>query len=315
MVAYVQLGNSSLRVSRLSLGTVALGLNYGIAADSSAGAAPPELAEAIALIQHALASGLNFLDTARGYGNSEAVLGQALRGRRDQAVIATKVNCLDNGQPLRGAALRERIRSSIRESLTLLQTDHVDVLMIHSAPVALLEQGEALALLAEVRAEGLTRVIGASTYGSEAPRLAIEQGAEALQVAFNVLDQRMADEIFPLAQQRGVGMVVRSVYLKGALTEQAENLPAHLEPLKALSRQFRQLAAQYDLDPAQAALRFALSRADISTVLVGVRSQSELDIALAAAAAGDLPAALLAQLATLRSEEETLLNPSYWGIP
>ena len=312
---YCQLGRTTLNISRLSLGTVALGLNYGIAPNSKKGAAPPELSESIALIHQALDAGINFLDTARAYGNSEEVVGLALRGRRDEAIITTKANCFEDGVPLRGDALRERIRSSIRQSLDLLKTDYVDVLMLHSAPIELLEGGEALAMLAEVRDEGLTRHIGASTYGSDAPRMAIEQGAEVLQVAYSVLDQRMGDEIFPLATERGVGMVVRSVYLKGVLTERAEQLPDHLEKLKQISREYRQLTSEQGIDPAQAALRFVLSQDEVSTALVGVRNQTELQLALDAAEAGGLPNDLLAQVTSLRIEEEELLNPGYWGIP
>ncbi|MAS33935.1 MAG: hypothetical protein CL610_08005 [Anaerolineaceae bacterium] len=311
-----QLGRTGLQISSLSLGTVGLGLNYGIAAGSTTGAPPPQRSESVALIHRALDSGINFLDTARAYGDSEAVVGEALRGRREQAIVTTKVNCFDaQAKPLRGAALRERIHTSIRESLKLLQTDYVDLLMLHSAPVELLDGGEALDMLATVKAEGLTRSIGASTYGSDAPRLAIEQGAEALQVAYNVLDQRMADEIFPLAQARGVGMIVRSVYLKGVLTDRAEDLPDHLDALRQLSRQYRQLTGQFGIDPAQAALRFVLSNPDVSTALVGVIRQHELDVALDAAAVGVLPDDLLQPLTAMRIEEEKLLNPGYWGIP
>ena len=123
------------------------------------------------------------------------------------------------------------------------------------------------------------------------------------------------DEIFPLAKERGVGMVVRSVYLKGALTERAEQLPDHLEKLKQISREYRQLTSQQGIDPAQAALRFVLSQDEVSTALVGVRNQTELQLALDAAEAGGLPDDLLAQVTSLRIEEEELLNPGYWGIP
>jgi len=313
---YRPLGQTGLRVSSLSLGTVELGLNYGIARNASDGLPPPTRSDAVRLIRQALDAGISLIDTARGYGSSEAVVGEALRGRRASTFIATKVSCMaDDGSPLRGDALRRRIQDSIHTSLATLQTDHVDLLMIHSAPPELLQAGEALAMLAECRQAGLTRSFGASTYGAESPRLAIEQGAQALQIAYNVLDQRMADEIFPLAQARGVGMIIRSVYLKGALTDRAEDLPERLEPLKALSRRFRERARQHGIEPAQAALRFVLSRGDVSSVLVGVRDSAELSAALSAAEAGALPPPLLDALQPLRTDEETLLNPSYWGIP
>lgn len=317
-----RLGHTELTVSTLSLGTVALGMAYGIAPRAQTGQSekrahlPPPPAEAVQLLHRAIDIGINFIDTARGYGSSESIIGQALRERRDEVVLATKVNCLDTaGRPLQGKALRQRIVESVATSLQHLQTEWIDLLMLHSAPIQLLAAGEAVALLKEIQAQGLTRYIGASTYGVEAPRLAIEQGVDALQVAYNVLDQRMADEIFPLAQSRGVGIVVRSVFLKGALTERAEGLPDHLESLKFHSRAFRQYASQLQppLTAAQLALRFALARSDVATILVGVRSEAELAEAAAAANADPLPASVVADLEKLRADDLELLDPGKWG--
>lgn len=314
---YRQLGQTGLSVSHLSLGTVSLGLRYGIEKDQE-GLPPPSLDDAARLLHKAVDAGLNFIDTARAYGNSEEVLGRVLAERRKEILLATKVHCLDDERrPLRGEALRQRIQTSIETSLRQLNTEYVDVLMIHSAPVELLAEAEALAMLEEVRMQGLTRHIGASTYGAEAPRLAMEQGAEVLQVAYNVLDRRMEEEIFPLASQKGVGIVARSIYLKGALTERAEDLPVHLEPLKERSRRFRAAAAGLTppLTAVDAALRFVLTNRDVGTVLVGVRSEAELDMALVAAEAGPLPAEAMKQIGSLQWHESPLLDPSTWGMP
>ncbi|MEZ4616471.1 MAG: aldo/keto reductase [Caldilineaceae bacterium] len=87
---YRTLGRTGLKVSALALGTVELGMDYGIGTPDHF-VRPPEMA-AIALVHAALDVGINFIDTARAYGESEVVLGKALRGRRDQVVLATKVN-------------------------------------------------------------------------------------------------------------------------------------------------------------------------------------------------------------------------------
>lgn len=310
-----RLGHTDLIVSSLSLGTVSLGAAYGISPDH-AGMPPPTFEESARLLHQALDQGINFIDTARAYGSSEAVIGRALKMRRREICIATKINALDAaGQPLRGDDLRRRAEESLLISLEQLQTDYVDLLMLHSAPPALLADGEALAALRAIQARGLARYIGASTYGAEAAQMAMAQGVDALQVAYNVLDQRMAAQVFPLAVQRGVGIIVRSVYLKGALTERAEDLPGHLEPLKQLSRQYRQVTASFDLPPADAALRFALSHPHISTVLVGVRTSAELTQAVQAAQQGPLSPETYDQFAALRCDDPALVDPTTWGIP
>jgi aryl-alcohol dehydrogenase-like predicted oxidoreductase len=126
----------------------------------------------------------------------------------------------------------------------------------------------------------------------------------------------LADDIFPLAQAQGVGLIIRSIFLKGALTDRAEDLPPHLESLKQRSRAFRQFVAGLTppLSPTQVALRFALARPEIATILVGVRTEPELDEALQAALAGPLPAEVMAHLEAMRWSDP-LLNPSGWGIP
>jgi aryl-alcohol dehydrogenase-like predicted oxidoreductase len=307
-----------LPVSALALGTAALGMAYGIHAggDPAAGEPPPSEAEAVALLRQAVESGIQVIDTARAYGRSETLVGQAFRGRRETVFIATKVHCLDaSGAPLTGAALRRQLDDSLRASLDALQTDYLDLLMIHSAPPELLERGEVYGLLADLKARGIIRLTGASTYGTLAPRLAINGGLDVLQIAYNVLDRRLEAEILPLARRQGVGVMARSVYLKGALTARGDDLPAHLDELRQRSRRFRAIAADYGVEPAAVALRFVLSQDTITTALIGVRTAAELQLALAAAAQGRLPPDLLAALDDLRTDDVLLIDPSRWGIP
>jgi aryl-alcohol dehydrogenase-like predicted oxidoreductase len=279
---------------------------------------PPTLAEATHLIHRALASGITFIDTASSYGRAEEVVGHALQDRRQQAVIATKINCFDKqGQLLRGDSLRQHMRDSLTNSLRLLRTDWIDLLMLHSAPLELLEDGVALDMLQQFKQQGLTRTIGASTYGSEAPRHAIELGVDALQVAYNILDQRLADEVMPLAQTHGVGIIVRSVFLKGALTPRAADLPPHLAPLRQQSEAIEQYANS--LIPPQSrielALRFVLSQPWVASVLIGVRTEEELAAALQTADSPPLSSDIMAHLATLQAQDPMLLDPSAWNLP
>ena len=319
-----RLGHTALQLSALSLGTVALGMTYGIAPQAeyqggqSGGMAPPTLAEATRLIHHALDGGINFIDTARAYGHAEEVVGHALQDRRQQALIATKINCFDGqGKLLRGPALRRHMQDSLTTSLRLLRTDWVDLLMLHSAPLELLEDGAALDMLQQFKQQGLARTIGASTYGSQAPCRAIELGVDALQIAYNILDQRLADEIMPLAQAKGVGIIVRSVFLKGALTPRAADLPPHLAPLRQQSEAIAHYA--HSLTPPlrriEIALRFVLSQTTVTSALVGVRTEEELEAALQTADAPPLSPAIMNHLTTLRAHDPTLLDPGSWNLP
>jgi 1-deoxyxylulose-5-phosphate synthase len=320
---YRNLGNTDLSVSALSLGTVALGMRYGItpdknkATDDQSGMTPPSDKEAIQLVHRAIDGGINFIDTARAYGRSEEVLGSALHDRRDKVVLTTKLGCHDaEGNILRGQALRQHMQDSVATSLKLLRTDWVDLLMLHSASVEILQNGEAIDMLKEFQTQGKARYIGASTYGIEAPRIAISQGINALQVAYNILDQRMAD-IFSLAETKGVGIVVRSVFLKGVLTPRADDLPDHLASLKQKSEAVKKFAEQLTppMNRVEAALRFVLSQQNITSALVGVHTQAELNTSLRVAAQKPLSEDVMTQFEQLGWDDPIMLNPSTWGLP
>ena len=308
------LGRSGLRVSPLALGTVELGMDYGLKVPGAYGRPPED--EAVRLVRAALDAGVDFIDTARAYGESEKVLGKALRGRRDEAVLATKVAVHGaDRKPLPADALKAHMLAELDASLAALGTDRVDLWQVHNVDEALLRCPEILqAAFDEAKASGKALAVGGSTYGVEAPLQALETGLfDTLQVTYSVLDQRLADRVLPLAAERGVGVVARSVLLQGVLTERGEHLPERLAPLKERSRAFRRLAAEAGLGPAQAALAFALARADIGAVLVGVRSLEELEDNLPAARTGLAPG-LLEELRALRLDDADLLNPGSWGL-
>jgi len=123
---YHTLGRTNLSVSALALGTVELGIDYGI--DAPGHFRRPSEMDAIDLVHATLDADINFIDTARSYGESEAVLGKALQGRRDRVVLATKVTTqLPNGSLPTGTTLRRHMFDSLDTSLRLLQTDYAAI--------------------------------------------------------------------------------------------------------------------------------------------------------------------------------------------
>ena len=318
---YRTLGRTGLSVSPIALGTVELGMDYGIPVPGQYGR--PSSSAAERLVGAALDGGINFIDTAQAYGNSEAVLGRALFGRRKRVVLATKATVQADGKTLRGQALRRAMLSGLENSLRSLQTDYVDIWQIHNVDADLLEQADLVAeIFSEARASGMILWRGGSFYGPDLPLAALELDLfDAIQVTYSLFDQRLATRVFPTARRRGVGVMVRSVLLQGVLTERADYLPNRLEPLKARSRRFRQLvseaasrsrhAAGRGLTPAQAAIAFALAESRIGSVLVGMRTEAELEENLGAAGT-TLSPDLLHELRQLRIDDPVLLNPSYW---
>ena len=309
-----ELGRTGIRVSELSVGTVELGMDYGITVPGDYG--KPTKAEAIRLLQRAAEAGVTVFDTAPGYGDSEHILGQALGADR-RCLFATKVSVprASNGKILHGEAGKRRFDQSLARSLKSSCRDSLDIVQIHNATVEVLEQSDSLVLLNRAKQSGLIRWIGASVYQEDEALGAIHSGiCDVLQVPYNLLDQRMACRVFPAAIEAGVGVIVRSVFLKGALTEKSEWLPEELDGLKCRVQEIKaQLSGSWQ-NVRQAALQFCLAPSSVSTVLVGVRTEEELCEALGFCERADIEGGLHMMAESFACSEEQLLNPSTWPV-
>jgi len=209
-----ELGSSGIWVSPLGLGTVKLGRNQGV--KYPAAFRIPDDSEARALLDSARALGINLLDTAPAYGNSEQRLGKLLRGQREQWVIASKVGEeFENGQSHFDFSAAHT-RRSVERSLQRLQTDVIDVLLVHSDgnDLAILQQGEVCATLAALKAEGKIRSFGFSGKTAEGNLLALQQGADCVMVTYN-LAQQSEHVVLDYAAAHGKGILVKKALASG----------------------------------------------------------------------------------------------------
>jgi len=312
---YRTLGRTGLKISALSLGTVSLGVNYGIEAPDQFGR--PQYDEALGLIAEAANCGINLFDTAPNYGESERLLGRALKDHND-CLFATKVSVPrdEKKQVISGKPLSEFIEKSLRRSLEELQRDTLDIVQIHNATADVLEQGEMTETLLRLKEKGMIRCIGASVYTEDEARAVLSAGCfDVLQVAYNILDRRMEKKVFPATKENGVGILTRSALLKGALTYKAQWLPKELSELKNAVENMKEEATNDSWDQLQeTAIRFCLSSPYVDSVLIGPRTRQELQFALASQDKGPLPEELLKTLSTFQLQEDRLLNPSFWPI-
>ena len=222
---YSKLGTTGIQVSRLGLGTVELGLDYGINKPANFG--KPDEASAINLLHKAADAGINLFDTAPSYGCSEELLGKAFADRKN-CIIATKVNI-----PPEGEDAENFIRSSVTQSRQNLRRKCLDIVQVHNATSDTFLHSDIFKILREEKAAGNIRFIGASVYEPENALAAIDSGTiDVLQIAYNILDQRMDEKVLDEAASKGIVILSRSVYLKGVLTERAKWLPEHCAPLR-----------------------------------------------------------------------------------
>jgi len=302
---YRELGKTGLKVSVIGLGTVELGQDYGIKVPGEHRRPGKEMAKE--LLCKALDCGINLFDTAPSYGDSEKLLGSIIGP--EQCYIATKINI---PQPHKDIA--QFIRTSIEESLKRLKREYLDIVQIHNATAEMFEQTDIIYLLHKMRKEGLIRFIGASVYEEENAKTIIDSNSfDVLQIAYNLLDQRMTKSIIPEAKQKGIGLLGRSAYLRGLLTSKAEYLDNNFEFLKSIISDVKVNMGIKDWnDLTKLALRFCISNKEIDSILVGIQTMQELEFAIEAEKEGALPYKTVEKLFEFGMADEYWLNPCNW---
>src|SRR3989339_389642 len=305
------LGRTGIEVSEISFGTVSIGIPYGIGAKGQNQMLPED--KAIRLLRTGLDNGINFFDTARLYGRSEELIGKVCASRRDEVVICTKCTHLrKNGELPSDGQLQQIIDLSFSQSLRYLQSDYVDVYMIHNADLEILNNNRIAEIFNEYKTKGLARAIGVSVYSIEETRKAIESGVwDVIQLSYNLMDQRQA-ELFSFASQKGVGIVVRSVLFKGILTDKGSSLHSNLKAIEQHRNLYNSLLTDkvptlYDL-----AIKFVLSNKEVSSALIGIDRKEYLDKAVALADGDFLDEQTMSKVKKLVYPDPDFLNLPKW---
>ncbi|GAB3904024.1 aldo/keto reductase [Mucilaginibacter boryungensis] len=305
------LGKTGIAVSEIAFGGVEIGIPYGIGVNSEADMLSRD--EAVSLLHEALDKGINFFDTARLYGESEAIMGEAFHDRRDRLVLATKCKHFKNndGQIPSYQVLKKIIESSLEESLGLLKTDYVDVFMLHQADLEILANDDVKEIFTKLKDTGKVRAIGASTYTSAETKRAIEKGWDVIQLPFNLMDQQQADN-FNFAEEKGTGIVVRSVLMKGLLSDKGRGLHPALQQVEQHIGKYRELLTDEIPEISTLATKFALSFKQVSAVLVGIDRSEYLNRALHSVDGRLLNAAELSESKALVYPDPSFLDLPQW---
>jgi len=299
-----------LTLSRLMLGTVQLGMAYGIANKTG----QPSYEQARDILACAYSGGVTCFDTAAAYGASEKVLGRALAelGIADKVVVATKVRHLgDAALSVRTAA--RMIEASVVGSLRALGLEALPICLFHRE-----QDFRHAECLLRLKDKGLVRHIGASVMTPEAAREIIGSGlAQALQIPANLVDHRFVRQgILAEAQRGGVAVFVRSVYLQGLLLMPEREIPSHLRAIAPVRRDLEALARGAGMSLAELAVRYVLGLEGLTCALVGVESVEQMRQNLGLFAQGPLEPALMQAIAEMVPElPETLVMPTKWCEP
>ncbi|MEU9168445.1 aldo/keto reductase [Streptomyces sp. NPDC048420] len=287
---YRTLGRTGIKVSPYALGAMMFGAVGNRDHDDS-----------IRIIHKALDAGINFVDTADAYsrGESEQIIGKALKGRRDNVVLATKLHMPMGDDPNQRGNSRHWIITAVEQSLRRLETDHIDLYQIHR-PDPDTDIEETLSALSDLIHSGKVRAIGSSTMPAsdivEAQWVAERRGLERFrteQPTYSILNRGIETEVLPVAQRYGMGVLVWSPLAKGMLTGRIRKGQQTDLRRAAIFTSFRDerrldaveqivpLAEELGLPTTHLAMAFAIAHPGVTSAIIGPRTMEQLDDLLA----------------------------------
>ena len=297
----------------LVLGTVQLGMEYGVANRTGR----PGISQSIAIVETAWEEGVRCFDTAQAYGESEKVLGLALRELNIEkaAKVVSKLSLSSQFQQ------EAMIVDSVRSSLENLGVPMLEGLLVHNPTDASSWDDGLGDTLLRIQHAGLTKHIGASVYSVEEGGLCLDiPDISLVQLPFNVFDQDASQKgLFSAAQKRECLLHVRSVFLQGLLLMEPADFPDYLKKAIPLATQFADLCRKLGLSKKMVALAYAYWRARPFPLVVGAETPEQIlencrDMKAVLAFSDEDMEGLAGQVDNaLWVQDKSIVNPSLWG--
>jgi aryl-alcohol dehydrogenase-like predicted oxidoreductase len=298
-LATTELGSTGMEITRVGFGAWAIG-----GGGWEFGWGPQDDEESIAAIHRALELGVNWIDTAAGYGfgRSERVVGRAIEGVAQRPFLFTKCSLLEGpGRKVIHSLKRDSIRLEAEESIARLGVDAIDLYQIHwPNPDQDIEEG--FSALNELKDEGLVRHIGVSNFSVEQiRRIRSIAPVETLQPQYSLIVRDAESEILPFAEREGIGVIVYSPMSSGLLAgkmtrERIQALPdddwrkgdarfrePRLSEHLATVQRVREVADRLEVSPGAVAIAWALRNSAVDGAIVGLRRSDQVDELLASA--------------------------------
>lgn len=287
------------KINKLILGTVQLGLDYGI--NNSKG--KPNREVAFDILDEASVQGIKYLDTAAAYGDSEDVIGAFHKSLHKRFSILTKFH--SNGN--------EQISNLVSSALHRLNVPSIDLLSFHSYEDFKNNPQMVQNLLTEVRA-GRIKKIGVSVYTNEQIENLLKfPEVNVIQAPFNILDNESKRAgVFIKAKASGKEIHTRSVFLQGLFFKNLDDLPNNLSPLSGHLQKIAAIAKDANISVASLALNYALSKEYIDGVLIGVENVQQLKSNIEVLKE-NLPLELVQEIDEIAVDDVKLLNPAEWN--
>lgn len=307
---------SGLSISPLTLGTVQLGMPYGIANKSGM----PDKSTSCSILQAAIDGGISSFDTANEYGESEKVLGSFFNNKAEPLFI-TKLR-FNVDSRTKATDLEEQLYRCVKNSITNLRIKRIPVLLLHN-PEVLEEHGETIAFLfRRIQSEGLVNKIGVS-FGANTDEqfqtvweIVQDDLYEVVQVPANIFDRRLFhNEGFEKLQANNKIVFVRSIFLQGVLFLKENELPNHLSEAQQALHIVNNISQKSGFSIAQLAVSFIRDLDYVDSLVIGAETPEQLGATIELMKGPALPKRVREEcMQRLNELPENVINPALWNI-
>lgn len=260
-----------LDVSLFTLGTVQLGIDYGLVGSTQ----KPTQDAAFAVLDAAAKLGVNTWDTANNYGDSETVIGNWVAANRGpKPNIITKIGPLTHSSK---DALRDDILRQTEKCCKDLQVDKLDMLMLHDFMDYAKDPDVCTKVFADLKSSGVIRTSAISAYSEHDYRIMADSEFDAMQIPLNVFDwDKIESGEMDALKQAGKAVFTRSVYLQGLVFMDPQNLPEKMAFVKPTLEKYQALCKEFEVSPAVLALSYVLSVPAVTSVVLGCQTPEQV---------------------------------------
>jgi len=303
---YRKLGKTGLKVSVISLGTVEIAQDYGLSKK-------PPLDQAINLLHFAFERGVNLIDTARDYGDAEKIIGEAIQTwSGNLPLIATKLRNF-SADMLHSSNLLKSCLKSLETSLQLLGVEKIDILQVHQCEKNTLQNPRYLDCLRQLKESGKVKFLGASIYEENTARIVLESDIfDVIQIALSIFDQRMAQRILKIAERKNIGILARSVLLRGLIPCEMDKIPERLQRIRSYKERLTTICKKIGIETYEAAICFSLIIDQVDSVIVGAENIALLDRNINAIEKLNIVKNKFSVFKKLAIKDEFLISPAQW---
>ena len=305
-----------MKISRMTLGTVQLGMEYGIS--NSTG--KPDRKESFSILDKAMEGGINSFDTALAYGDSEAVLGnyfnqEALKNK--DYTITTKF-AFKEKKPFSKREIEAQVNEFVNKSLSQLKQDKLQIVMLHHYDDLEFYGKDLVNAMKKVKSNGLTDKIGVSVHNPYTIKNVIGYGAfDAIQAPMNILDTRIPESgVLEELKKEEMIVFIRSVFLQGLIFKDENSaMPPNIECARPYLSKLRDIARRENIGIAELAMAYVRDLPGVTSLVVGCETKSQVEQNVACINTPSLSQETVREIQeAFAGVPETVINPMKWAI-